>query len=100
LNPYVLKANKWQAARYGLTGEFVDPLGKLSTQRLALTASIEKLMRYLEPTVKLLGTARYTDLIERVLVEGTGADSLRQRYIDYGGNFREVVQSLQGEFWQ
>ena len=98
LNPYLVQANKWQAARYGLRGEFVDPLGKLGKGRRATMEVVENLLHYIEPMTRRLGALDYSCLISRVLRDGTGADFLRSRYSEYG-NFQQVVQSLQGEFW-
>lgn len=100
LNPYVIQANKWQAARHGLRGKFVDPLGKLTDKRVSFHEAVELLMLYVDPMTIKLGSKQYSCLVDRVLADGTGADFLRQRYLDYGGDFVEVVQSLWGEFWQ
>lgn len=98
LNPYIIKANKWQAARHGLQGLFVDPLNKLAHKRVPVSEVVTQLMRYIEPMTERLGSTEYVQLIKRIQSDGTGADFLRQRYREYG-NLQEVVQSLQGEFW-
>ncbi len=98
LDPYVIQANKWQAARHGLRGMFVDPLNKLVQKRTPVAEAVVQLMRYIEPMTERLGSTKYADLIKRIQSDGTGADFLRQRYQEYG-NLQEVVQSLQGEFW-
>lgn len=98
LNPYVVQANKWQAARHGLNGKFVDPLNKLVQQRSSIAEAVIKLMEYIEPMTVYLGSTKYTRLVKRIQSDGTGADFLRQRYKEYG-NLKEVIQSLRGEFW-
>lgn len=56
-------------------------------------------MRFIEPMFARLGSEQYAGFVERILSHGTGADFLRRRY-EETGNLQEVVQSLQGEFWQ
>ncbi len=99
LNPYIVKANKWQAARHGLQGLYVDPTGMLSSGRIAYYEAVSALLKFIEPMSVRLGSEKYIGYIERILVEGTGADFLRRRYEEFK-NLQDVVQSLQGEFWQ
>lgn len=56
-------------------------------------------MRFIEPMFARLGSEQYAGFVERILSHGTGVDFLRRRY-EETGNLQEVVQSLQGEFWQ
>ncbi len=58
-NPYpdihtqILQSNKWQAARYGLEGVFVDPI---TIQKLTMRKAIENLCDLVEPTLISLGS--------------------------------------------
>lgn len=99
LNPYILQANKWQAARHGLRGTYVDPTDMPAARRISYHEAAETLMRFIEPMFARLGSEQYAGFVERILRHGTGADFLRRRY-EETGNLQEVVQSLQGEFWQ
>ncbi|MGB3211547.1 MAG: YbdK family carboxylate-amine ligase [Desulforhopalus sp.] len=98
LNPYVLQSNKWQAARHGLRGSYVDPSGMLAEERISSYEAVRSLLKLIEPMSIRLGSERYVALIHRILKDGTGADFLRRRYLETG-RLQDVVQSLQGEFW-
>lgn len=99
LNPSILQANKWQAARHGLRGEFVDPLGKLGAARMDYYVAVKELLAYIQPMTIRLGSERYVEKVDRIIVDGTGAEFLRNLYSDYR-SFPEVVQFLWKEFWQ
>jgi glutamate---cysteine ligase / carboxylate-amine ligase len=99
LNPYILQANKWQAARHGLRGTYVDPTDMPAGRRISYHEAAQALMRFIEPMVARLGSEQYVRFVERILSQGTGADFLRHRY-EETGNLQEVVQSVQGDFWQ
>jgi carboxylate-amine ligase len=99
LNPYIIKANKWQAARHGLHGAYVDPTGLLATERIPYSEAVRTLMHYVQPMSIRLGSENYMAKIDRIMTEGTGADFLRQRFQETG-DLQVVVQSLQREFWQ
>lgn len=98
LNPYMIQANKWQAARYGLKGLYVDPTGMLSSERVPYHEAVVRLMEIIEPMSIRLGSENYTAFIARILDEGTGTEFLRHRF-KKTKNLKDVVQSLQGEFW-
>lgn len=99
LDPYIIQANKWQAARHGLKGNYVDPTEMLATERIPYYQAVNAVLQYIEPMSIRLGTEKYIRYIDRILAEGTGADFLRQRYKETN-NLQDVVRSLQGEFWQ
>ncbi|MEJ2184213.1 MAG: YbdK family carboxylate-amine ligase [Nitrospirota bacterium] len=94
VNMQVLKSNKWQAARYGLDGAFVDPR---SGKRYALRAAAEELSDIMRPAARLLGSEAYLEGVGRILAEGTGAHALRELY-GRTGDFREVVRLAREEF--
>lgn len=99
LNPYLLQANKWQAARHGLRGMFVDPTGKLTSERIPYTEAVRLLIAYVQPRTVRLGSELYIGKLDAIIEAGTGADFMRQGY-KKTGELQKVVQSLQGEFWQ
>jgi carboxylate-amine ligase len=98
LNPFIVQANKWQAARHGLRGTYVDP-GLPASGRISYYQAVENLMRLIGPMTVRLGSERYLGAVDRIVKYGTGSDFLRRRYSETG-NLQEVVQSLQREFWQ
>ena len=99
LDPYIIQANKWQAARHGLRGFFVDPTGYLALEKISCRDAIQLLLRSITPMSVRLGSEKYFDFTGRIMEEGTGADFLRRRF-EESGNFQSVIQSLHREFWQ
>lgn len=98
-SPYILQANKWQAARHGLEGSFVDPSGYFGEKKMPFRQAVEKLLTMVDPMTRRLGSFTYVGGVKRILESGTGSDFLRKRY-DKGQDFSKVIESLQGEFWQ
>ena len=99
LDPYIIQANKWQAARHGLRGTYVDSTHMPVAERISYIKAVENIMKFIQPMVVRLGSEHYINNINRILMHGTGADFLRRRYRETG-DLQKVVQSLQSEFWQ
>jgi len=95
----LLRYNKWQAARHGLDGFFVDPTLMLSDKKITITEAIEILLEKVAPVADELGNKEYLDLINNILQQGTGADQMRGLF-KRTNNFKEVVKRIQQEFWQ
>jgi carboxylate-amine ligase len=87
---WVIRENKWLAARYGLDADIiVDNRGTLRPVR----AVIDELVIELGPTASELGCARELADIAAILEQGPGY--LRQRrVIDRGGTLVDVVDHL------
>ncbi|MDP9390574.1 MAG: glutamate--cysteine ligase [Actinomycetota bacterium] len=88
---WILRQNKWRAARYGLDADIVvDEKGTVRPVRQAILDLVEDLT----PTAKRLGCAAELADVERVLA--VGASYQRQRAIAAatGGNLRAVVDGL------
>ncbi len=91
---WVVRENKWRAARYGLDAEIiVDDEGSLRPVRTALIELVEEL----EPVAKRLDcTAELADVLR---VAGEGPSAVRQRaVVQRGGTLVDVVDTLIGEF--
>ena len=91
----ILKSNKWQAARYGLDGFYVDPFfaRKYSMKEAALS-----LYRHVRPIAEALKSIDYLDGIPEILDRQTGAHLQKEIYSGNGGNFTEMIKTLQGQF--
>jgi glutamate---cysteine ligase / carboxylate-amine ligase len=98
LDPYLLKANKWQAARYGLEGRFVDPTGLLGNHPMVMRLAAMALKRQVTPYAKTLGCGSYLEKIDSVISAGTGADLMRRIY-QRTGNFHRMLRAVQKDFW-
>ena len=92
----ILQSNKWQAARYGLEGVFVDPI---TYKKLSMREAIENLCNFIEPTIISLGSEKYIKIIKEILDKGTG--TTRQRELcNNSNNFKYMLQSLKETFHQ
>ncbi|MGI9538467.1 MAG: carboxylate-amine ligase [Desulfocapsaceae bacterium] len=99
LNPYLLKANKWQAARYGLEGRFVDPTGILGDHPMKFRLAAMILKSKTASYASSLGCESYLDNLDSIISGGTGADQMLRIYHN-SGDFQQVVRDVQKEFWQ
>ena len=79
--PLLLAENKWRAARDGLKARLIDC--ETGTDRPAVDA-IRALVERCEPTAEALGCAEELELVERILVGGSGADDQLRVYAETG----------------
>lgn len=98
LNAYLIKANKWQAARHGLDGRFVDPTGLLGDKPMQLRLAATELQRQITPFAATLGGESYLNHLDTIISGGTGAELMRQLYQDTD-DLPTVVREIQKEFW-
>jgi carboxylate-amine ligase len=96
LNMQVLRSNKWQAARYGLKGQFVDPV---AGHRGSLAEATDHLLNMTARAAEKLDSTAYLGPIKRIVHEGTSTD--HQRRIFNGTNtFTSIIETMLREFWQ
>lgn len=95
-NMQVLRHNKWQAARYGLDGRFVD-LDTMDSMSLKETA--EKLLDRVAPSMQNLGSGAHLVNLYNILERGTSADRQRQIY-EEDSSQTAIIEKLQKEFWR
>jgi len=94
--PYwILRENKWKAARYGLEAEII--LNERGRTNL-LRSEIEWLLKLLEPLSDSLGCGREFRRIRTMLERGCSYDRQRAVYAREG-TFLAVAESLIDEFW-
>ena len=99
LNPYLIKANKWQAARHGLEGRFVDPTAILGDHPMKFRLAAMILKSRVTPYASKLGCDSYLENLDSIISGGTGADQMRRIY-QITTDFHQVVRDIQKEFWQ
>jgi carboxylate-amine ligase len=92
----ILRANKWQAARYGLDGVFVNPI---SAKRLPLREAVLELLKLVEPEVRNLGALQYMDAVYGILQKGTGAH-LQKKLYEETGDFKKVIDTIRKDFYK
>ncbi|QJA05565.1 YbdK family carboxylate-amine ligase [Thermosulfurimonas marina] len=91
----ILRYNKWQAARHGLEGFFVDPLTRRkNTFREFFREFLFRCAGALAET----GERPYVLALERVVEEGTSAHRQINLYAETQ-DFRRVIESLLEGFW-
>ena len=92
----ILQSNKWQAARYGLEGVFVDPK---TFKKLTIRKAIENLFLLVEPAMFFLGSKKYFNVLEEILNDCTGSTKQRNLY-SKSKNFEYVLKSLKEQFYK
>jgi carboxylate-amine ligase len=91
---WVLRENKWRAARYGLDADIVvDERGTVRPVRQALADLVEDLA----PTARRLGCEAELADVLRVLEVGGSAQRQRAVAAEHDGDLRAVVDALLGE---
>ena len=98
LNPnmQVLKSNKWQAARYGLEGNFIYPLNQ---KKISMREAAGELFAKAAPAMEQRGTSHCLPVLQQILESGTS--STRQRKIfSRQKDFSAIIKELHPTFWQ
>ena len=91
---WVVRENKWRAARYGLEAEIVvDARGTVRPVRAALHELVEDLT----PTARRLGCEEELALVPRILERGASYQRQRRVAAEHSGDLRPVVDSLLDE---
>ncbi len=92
----VLRTNKWQAARYGLDGVYVDPFyGK----KCSMKEAIMNLYTHAKPFAEMLNSTPYLDEVPEILKRSTGAHIQRNQY-KKTNDFKKMIKYTQGLFLQ
>jgi carboxylate-amine ligase len=91
----ILRSNKWQAARYGLEGLYVDPFfgTKYSLKEAAMS-----LYRHVKPISEDLKSTDYLDQIPEIVERLTGAHIQRKIHRENGNNFNDMIRTVQDLF--
>jgi carboxylate-amine ligase len=91
---WVLRENKWRAARYGLDADIVvDEKGTVRPVRQAIADLVDDL----EPTARRLGCAAELADVRRILEVGASYQRQRAVAAAHDGDLRAVVDSLLAE---
>ncbi len=86
----LVEENKWQAARHGLDGYFID---YQTNHTVGIREALRDLADRLQDTARSLGTGPYLNQVQTILQRGTSAH--RQRDIHRrSGNLNDVVHDL------
>ena len=93
----ILRTNKWQAARYGLEGQFIDPF---SGMKYTMREAVVNLYRQVKPISENLKSTAYLGEIPEILRRSTGAHIQKQLYYGNGNNFIEMIKTMQGYYFR
>lgn len=92
-NPWIVRQNKWLAARYGLAAPLiVDGTGTRLEARVALAGLVDELV----PVAHRLHCAAELDSVRAILEVGSSAERQR-RVVAAGGGMADVVDALREE---
>lgn len=92
----IVKSNKWQAARYGLQGRFVNPL----TQRnISMLEAAKDLFEMTAPKISKFETNHFITPLLYILENGTSADHQRRIYRETG-DLAAIIKEILPKFWQ
>jgi len=94
LNMQIVRANKWQAARYGLDGVFINPV---SARRSSMRVAVAELLDIVAPEAERHGSVQRLEDIRAILELGTGAHRQKEIF-DKTGDFKSMIESVRGEF--
>ncbi len=94
-NRAIINSNKWQAARYGLEGNFVDPFTRT---KIPAPDAIRGLMERLHAYLDLFNASDQADTIEEMLKRGCSANRQRRIYLQTG-SLKEIIRKERDKFW-
>ncbi|MCI5179205.1 MAG: YbdK family carboxylate-amine ligase [Candidatus Electrothrix sp. AW3_4] len=95
----LLKYNKWQAARHGINGRFVDMYHLFGGTDLTLGQAADKLFYLIHPVTERLRSTCYVQELYKILEQGTGADQQRRLVGPEKKQFKEMIISLRNDYW-
>ena len=100
LPSFLIRENKWRAARYGIDAELItDSFGKI----VSIKKEVEKLLVELGPTARELKAEKELNGVKEIFERGTSSKRQRKIFQETNGNWNAVVESLINEFeesWQ
>jgi carboxylate-amine ligase len=92
----ILRSNKWQAARYGLDGIFVNPV---TAKRVSIREAVQELLHLVERQAGELGGFEYMGAIGEILENGTGAHA-QQRIYREEKDFKSMIARVREGFYR
>jgi carboxylate-amine ligase len=91
----VVRSNKWQAARYGLQGRFVNPLTQCN---ISMTEAAKDIFEMTAPAINKFETNHFMAPLLYILENGTSADQQRRIYQETG-DFTAIIKEILPKFW-
>lgn len=95
LPSYIIRENKWRAARYGLDAELItDTFGNT----ISVQKGVEKILDEISPAITELGTEVEINKLYDIFKRGTSSKRQRKVHSETNGNWDSVIQSMIDEF--
>lgn len=91
---FLINENKWRASRYGIDGLLID-FGKETEVPVRLL--IRELLDFIDDVVDDLGSRKAIQQVDKILLEGTGADK-QLAIFEKTGSLEQVVQFIGSQF--
>ncbi len=95
----LLRYNKWQAARHGLKGSFIDPTKMLAENKVSFKEAVDLLIKKITPAAQELGSKEYLDSVREIVKRGTGADQMRSSF-SQTEDYKTVINGIHTRFWK
>lgn len=93
----IISSNKWQAARHGLAGKFVDLDN--SSEFMIIKDALRNVVTSVGSQARDLQVSAYVGKIESIIENGTGA-AKKRRLMAAGNDFKAMIAKLAGDFWK
>ncbi len=95
LPSYLIRENKWRAARYGMSAELIyDRLGNT----ISIKDGVEKIINEISPTIKELKTGKEIEKLSEIFKRGNSSYRQRKKHEETKGDWSLLVQSMIDEF--
>lgn len=91
---WVIRENKWRAARYGLDGAFIT---EDASQTIQIGQAVRTLISQLQSYAERLNSTRELDYINRIMERGDGASRQLKLFADTG-DLKSVAAALSRNF--
>ena len=90
----IMLTNKWQAARYGLNGKYIDPA---ATGQKNLAQAGDELLKAVNRMAEKLSCVKFLTAVKRIIQKGTSAHSQKRMYGE-NHKFTTIIKRLKGDF--
>ncbi len=92
----IINHNKWNAARYGLDGTFIH---RKPGHHMSFKKAAAQMLDFVMPQARTLAGASFIPPVYEILKNGTSAHLQKELYAQHH-DLKEVIRTLQEEFWQ
>jgi carboxylate-amine ligase len=93
----ILRSNKWQSARYGLEGIYVDPF---FARKYSMREAAMNLCRHVRPIAEELKSIDYLNEVPAILNRLTGSHLQKNLYRTNGNSFPKMIRTMREYFFK